>query len=334
MTHGMGAVENFSGGHACPGTVTPVRLDSIARRQQGVVTSAQAQTAGLTRSAIRARLRQDDWQELQRGVYLTHTGPVSDRAKAMAVLLKAGDPAALSHDSALWIWRVGERPETWTVAVPNSRRVLLPGARLVRVRRFEKRKVDGFAVTPLHRALVDLADEPGISVDEVIALTAAACQVRTTTGERVLAELADRRSHRLRRPLQLALGDVAEGIESLAEHLFLVRVVRDHELPAFVSQVDAEYGRADFRNDDYAVIVEIDGLAHHSGKKFRGDRLRDRRAGAVGMLTVRGTWWDVDDGPCEFAQDLGATLGTRGWSGYAVPCCDTCPVGLGSPRVS
>lgn len=298
----------------------------VARRQSGVVTLQQALRAGLTPGAVRARLQSGKWQRLHRGVYLTHSGPVGDDAVAWAVLSAAGEDSLLSHGSALWVWRVGPLPAQWTVLVPHDRRRSVEGADLVRTRDLPRvRSVNGYRTTSLQRAIVDVADVPGAAVDDVIALTAKVCQKGLTTPERILKELASRRSHRLRRPLRLILGDVKDGIESLAEHRFLHGVVRAHELPPFEMQVITGQTRADFTNKAFAVSAEIDGLAIHAGG-FRADRRRDRKASARGVLTVRATWWDVDGEPCELAQDLADTLRGRGWTGTPVPCSPTCTV--------
>lgn len=298
----------------------------VARRQSGVATMHQALKGGLTPGAVRARLRSGRWQRLHRGVYLTHGGSVGDDAAAWAVLLAAGEDALLSHDSALWVWGVGPLPAQWSLLVPHSRRRRVDGAVLVRTRDLPRaRSVNGYLTTSLQRAIVDVADVPGAAVDDVIALTAKVCQKRLITPERIIEELASRRGHRLRRPLRLILGDVTDGIESLAEHRFLNAVVRAHELPPFAMQVSTGQNRADFANKQFAVSAEIDGLAFHAGA-FRADRRRDRKASARGVLTVRATWWDVEDEPCDLAQDLAETLRERGWTGTPVPRSSACGV--------
>ncbi|USQ75111.1 type IV toxin-antitoxin system AbiEi family antitoxin domain-containing protein [Ornithinimicrobium cryptoxanthini] len=298
----------------------------VARWQGGVVTLQQALRAGLTPGAVRARLQAGKWQRLHRGVYLTHSGPVGDDAVAWAVLLAAGEDALLSHGSALWVWGVGPPPTQWTVLVPHDRRRRVDGAVLVRTRDLPRaRSVNGYRTTSLHRAVVDVADVPGAAVDDVIALAAKVCQKGFTTPERIIEELASRRGHRMRRPLRLILGDLTDGLESLAEHRFLHGVVRAHELPPFAMQVIMGQTRADFANKQFAVSAEIDGLAFHAGA-FRSDRRRDRKSSARGVLTVRATWWDVEDDPCDLAQDLADTLRGRGWTGTPIPCSRTCGV--------
>ncbi|WP_425606974.1 type IV toxin-antitoxin system AbiEi family antitoxin domain-containing protein [Ornithinimicrobium faecis] len=200
----------------------------VASRQHGVISVQQALEAGLTPGTVRARSKGGQWQRLHRGVYLTHSGPVSDEAVAHGVLLAAGPDAVLGHDSVLWAWGLQSVPSRWTVFVPHDRRRRVDGAVLVRLRDMPRaRHVNGYHVTSVQRAIVDLADLPGAVVDDIIAVTAKACQKGFTAPERISMELASRRAHRMRRPLRLILGDVEEGVESLAEHRFLHRVVRE-----------------------------------------------------------------------------------------------------------
>lgn len=306
-------------------------IESFARRQNAVITARQARAAGLTKSAVRARLARGRWQVLRPGVYLTHSGPIGPTETARAVVLAAGEGAVLSHESALWVRRVGPAPAVWTVLVPHGRRRTVEGAQLIRTRRvIQRRSVNSFPTSSLQSAVIDVADREGSSVDEITALIATLCQKGLTTPERIVAELASRRAHRLRRPLQLVLGDVAGGVESLAEHRFLTDVIRAHGLPDFASQVRSDQGRADFHNHAFGVRAEVDGLAFHAGR-FRADRQRDRRASAQGITTIRVTWWDVDRDPCDVAHDLAQILRRRGWRGSPVACSPACQLGSRRP---
>ena len=252
---------------------------------------------------------------MQHGVYLTHSGPIGESETARAALLAAGKGAVLSHESVLWVWDLGPAPKAWTILAPHARRRVIEGAELIRTRRpFSTRSVNGFDTTLLPRAIMDLADRPGAKVDDVMALIAKVCQKGLTIPKRLSTELSGRRAHRMRRPLELILGDVAEGVESLAEQRFLTRVVKAHDLPPFAMQVATDQGRADFLTEEFAVRAEVDGVAFHAGG-FRSDRRRDRKASAQGVITIRATWWDVEDEPCDVAQDLADTLRARGWTG-------------------
>jgi hypothetical protein len=78
----------------------PPRLRDTAERQAGVMTSAQAATAGMSRNAIRARVRTGRWQLMHRGVHATFSGEPSRIAVLWAAVLYAGTGAMLSDGDA------------------------------------------------------------------------------------------------------------------------------------------------------------------------------------------------------------------------------------------
>jgi very-short-patch-repair endonuclease len=303
-----------------------MHLNVLIRRQHGVVTTSQAAAAGMSKGAIRWKVTKGHWRRLYPGVFVTHTGPISWHTRAAAALASAGPGAVLGHRSALAVWGLCRRPHRLTIVVPSRRQPRVPGVFVHRTRCPERQVVDGLAVTPLARTILDIADLPGARLDDVISWCARACQQRLTTPEQLRQALKGRRAHRRRAQLRLILGDVAEGVESLAEYRFLRNVVRAHGLPKFRTQVRRGQVRADFDNQEFGVRAEVDGQLWHAGDRFHADRLRDRKSTAQGVATVRATWWDVSDRPCDLAVDLGKTFATRGWTGRLVPCSAHCAV--------
>jgi very-short-patch-repair endonuclease len=305
-----------------------MRIETLARRQGGVVTWDQALQHGMTPKQIRWRLDRGDWRRIHRGVYLTHTGPVTWRVRAWAALLRCGDGSVLILESAAHVWRLGGEPRTITVGVPSGRHpAAAQGMRPVQRKRLTRGIVDGFPVTHLAQTVIDLADRPGSSLDEVVALAARACQQRTVTEAALVAELRSRKRHRFRRELLLACGEIGEGAESLPEVWFVTRVQRPHGLPVFERQLVAAGGkRTDLRNRRYGVILEVDGQLWHAGDRFHTDRRRDRRAAGRGDVPLRASFLELNTIPCEVAAEIGQVLLQRGWPGPMHPCSPTCPV--------
>jgi hypothetical protein len=302
-------------------------LHRLARRQDDVITRSQALAAGLSARQVEWRLASGRWQRLHDGIYYVHSGAVPWRSRARAALLRTGHGAALSLETALYVWRLSRRPpDQIHVAVPADRHVArVPGIEVQRRRRLVVRDVDGFPVTSAAQTVIDVADRPDSRKDEVVALVARACQLHRVTEAQLVAELAARRTHRFRRLLGLLLIDAA-GVESVPEFLFVTKVERPHGLPTFERQVVGHGVRRDFRNRRYGLTVEIDGAVWHAGDRFHTDRQRDRKTARRGDVTLRGTWWDVDDNPCEFAVDVGMTLMQRGWPGPPRGCSPGCRV--------
>lgn len=125
----------------------------------------------------------------------------------------------------------------------------------------------------------------------------------------------------------VALVDLGDGVESVAEYLFVDRVERPHGLPRFTRQSAAgESTRRDFELTAYGVIVEIDGYLWHGRERFHADRRRDRHAAAEGKVTLRAGWVDVTTSPCHLALEIGLTLRRRGWLEPLSACQDGCAI--------
>lgn len=301
---------------------------AVASRQHGVLSRAQALAAGMTAKQIRCRLRRGDWQPVHRGVYLTSTGVLTWRARAWAGLLWCGEGACLTTDAAAYLWRLTTaEPTTITIGVPHDRHPTpVEGIEVTRRRRLRTMTLDGFPTTRLAQTVIDLADRRDCSLDDAVALAARACQRRSVTQAALIDELSARRAHRWNRELRLAFGEIGEGAESLPEVWYVTRVQLPHGLPAFERQVQEDDStRTDLKNRQYGVNLEVDGLLWHAGEQFHGDRRRDRRAAARGEVTLRMTYLELDQIPCDLAVDVARTLTARGWTGTITACSPDCP---------
>jgi hypothetical protein len=97
-----------------------VSVDSILRRQGGVISRCQATAAGLTPGAVDDRLRRRHWVPLHPQVYLATGRPADAEVRIRAALLWVGDGAVLVGAAAAWWHGLLDRPPaTITVAVPR-----------------------------------------------------------------------------------------------------------------------------------------------------------------------------------------------------------------------
>lgn len=299
-----------------------MELERLARRQQGVVSRQQALAAGLTPAEVRWRLSAGRWQSIHRGVYLTSSGRVDWPARAWAALLRCGPGSVLVLGAACHLWRLGPAPAVITVGVPRQRHPRpADGVLVVRRGLSDRAVVDGLPVSRLATTVLDMADRPGCSVADAVALMARACQERALDAGVLRRELEGRARHQHRRALGLALDEVGAGAESLPEVTFETRVRAPHRLPAFERQVEEQDGsRTDLKNRRHGVNVEIDGRLWHAGERFHLDRQRDRRAAARGEVTLRVTPLEIDTSPCAVAHELSLVLRSRGWTGSLRTC--------------
>lgn len=303
-------------------------LKRLARSQFGLVTRAQA-LQELSPAALRWRLERDSWRRVHPGVYSVHSERLDWMARASAALLFYGVSAALSMHSAAHLLGLEAREpaivEVDTHAATQRRR--RPGVRVRRRRRLPVATRRGLTVTAPAFTVIDLGDDPLASREDAVAIVARAVQRRRTTVTALADELRQRRTHRHRRALELSLGIVDAGAESVLEVDFVVRVLRAHGLPELrIAVPDASPSgriRRDFVDDKHNVIVELDGLVAHEGRR-RQDNRRDRHAAARGQITLRAEWMDVYDEACQLASDIFATLRSRGYRGVLTSCGPRC----------
>jgi hypothetical protein len=131
----------------------------VARRQHGVITTAQLYTAGVGRNAVAIRVRQGALRRAYRGVYLV--GPVdAPLAREAAALLACEPGAVLSHRTAAVLWGLiapAGGPVDVTVRRTGRSRA---GLRVHRTSRLDDRAIgrrDGLRITSPERTLLDLA---------------------------------------------------------------------------------------------------------------------------------------------------------------------------------
>jgi len=304
--------------------LTLAQLHRLAAQQHDLLTYAQCRAAGLSWKVIHRRIATGRWVALQPQVYLTRPGRAEPIVGMTAALLGAGDPVALSHDSAAYLHGLRRMPPAHVdLLVPTSRRPQLPGVRLHRTRDFGRR-IDELAWpwrTTVEDTVLDCADAASTVLDEAIELAARACAQRATTPAGIARALAARRRHRLRGDLTDVLTEVRDGAESVLEVRFVRDVLRAHGLPLGVGQLGSVAGIHDRAFEAERVLAELDGRLGHAGwQGRRRDSGRDRQAGGAGWFTTRGYWTDVAGTPCRFALELATLLTNRGWRGSLRRC--------------
>jgi hypothetical protein len=301
--------------------------------QAGVISRAQAGSAGLTENDVRRLLRRREWVRVHPGVYVDHTGELTWLQRAWASVLFA-EPAALSHESAL---RAADGPgkhkeEAIHVAVGRDRRIgSPPGVHVHRTAHLDDRVL--WNLNPPRMRYEDAALDVAIGCEapvDALGVLAAAVQSRRTTARRMLVSLDARARSPRREWVAGVLEDVAEGACSVLEQGYLRQVERAHRLPRAERQtrVTATMGVI-YRDASYPTMyVELDGRLFHDNPAQRDRDLdRDLDAAVDGRSTIRLGYGQVFDRPCLTAARLATLLHQRGWRGQACPCGPTCPVG-------
>ena len=311
----------------------PASVTEIAHWQAGAISRRQLLAAGISNQVIVEHLKRQRWQQLYRGVYAVFSGLPPRETWLWAAILRAGQGAVLSHQTAAELHGFIDFPEdAIRVTVPSTRRVATRGLIIRMSGRVEQARQPNRDPprTSVEETVLDLAQlSPGF--DDACGWVTKACAKRLTTETKLRAALAMRKKMRWRTELDDVLTAAGSGIHSVLEYRYLRDVERAHGLPRSLHQVrvviDGKTVYRDAYYEKYQLAVELDGrLAHPDEERWR-DSQRDNQARARGVETCRYTWRDVYAHPCETALLQAQILQRRGWRGAPRPCSAGCPVG-------
>lgn len=310
----------------------PGEIDQLLGHQAGVITRAQALAGGMTRHAVHARLDVGRRQRLHAGVYAAYSGQPTREYMMWAAVLGARAGAVLCHQTAAELYGLLEAREGRAIHIMVGRSCGVAPMKGVVVHYSQRVDVARHPAlepprTRLEETVLDLAAAEATATGAT-GWILNACASRRTTPDRLLAVMESRPRIRSRRMLLAALGDARAGVGSILEHGYLYRVERPHGLPPGVRQRKVRIGRVtryeDVRYEEYGVIVELDGRgAHPEGERWRDVR-RDNASAATGLTTLRYSYADVMERPCQVADEVARTRVGRGYTGGARRCGPSC----------
>jgi hypothetical protein len=295
-----------------------VRALRLAAHQLGLITTAQCEQLGLSRHAVWRRIASGAWTRIHQGVLRASPGAIGFDQRELAVLLRAGEGAALSHTSAAR--RLGlevPRSAMIHVMVPYDRSCAgeIAGARVWKSRDLRPEEITTrgpFRITRVGRTLVDLSallEERWLSACLDSALRRSTKNLgwvkgvletigRGHRGTGVLRELLDRAASE---------GVIPDSVlESFASHLGFVSgrlPVWHHRVidvrGGFVAEVDLAW-------PEIRMAVELEGWRWHAARRqaFEAGCLRQRRLDLSGWHVHRFVWSDVVLRPVEMVAQL------------------------------
>jgi len=271
------------------------QVAEIASRQHGVVTLGQLLDAGLSRDAMKRRVRKCLLHREHRGVYrVGHRAP-SIEARYMAAVLACGEKAALSGPAAAYLFGLvkGDAPPPEVSAVTEHN---IPGVATRHVRYLDPGEVGlyrAIPVTTVPRTLVDLAGCLSL------AALARACHEAQVRHHITPASIDTVLARRPNAPGAGKLHEVFTGqvpvTLSKLERDFL-GLLRSAGLPA--PQTNRLVGRryVDCRWPRHGLTIELDSYRyHHTRHAWEQDRRREREARAGGDEYRRYTYGDVNE---------------------------------------
>jgi hypothetical protein len=277
---------------------TRIDRNALARtldQQLEVITRKQAVAVGLTKHALRHRLRLGGpWQGLLPGVYLAATGSPTRIQQEMAAMLYAGPGSVITGLAAVRQHHIrGPVTESVDVLIPASRR--RRDADFVQLHRTTRLPTQVWQLGPLRYALSPRAVADAVrdltSLRDVRAMVADAVQ----RGHCRVPDLSEELSQGPSVGSKLfreALADVADGIHSAAEgNLKDLLAKSGLSAPLFNASIYDGDGTFIARPDAWwpekGVAVEVDSHEWHLSPHDHTRTLeRQRRMGKRGILVL------------------------------------------------
>jgi Protein of unknown function (DUF559)/Transcriptional regulator, AbiEi antitoxin len=279
---------------------TEERVRARAGAQGGLITAAQCRDVGLTKAALRARLRNGEWRRLCRGTYLVDAflHEETESLRLRAALLALGPESVAVLDTAARIHGIDGvpwPPSACHVSRPrDSPRKHRP---VIRVHHLtlppeHVTTVDGVSVTTPVRTLVDLLCQ----LDRAHAVSVADAALRLgLASDGVESLLRQRRNRSGLGWLSLANGLAESPLETRVRLAALDGGVPPDELQYPIhDERGVLLGIADMVWKKQRVIAEADGAGPHSEPQalFR-DRRRQNDLANAGWTVLRFTWADT-----------------------------------------
>ena len=301
---------------------TRIDRNALARtldHQLDVITREQAVAVGLTKHALRHRLRLGGpWQGLLPGVYLATTGSPTRIQQEMAAMLYAGPGSVITGLAAVRQHHIrGPVTEFIDVLIPASRR--RRDADFVQLHRTTRLPTQIWQLGPLRYALSPRAVADAVrdltSLRDVRAMVADAVQ----RGHCRVPDLSEELSKGPSVGSKLfreALADVADGIRSAAEG-DLKDLLAKSGLPAPLFNASIYDGDGTFiaRPDAWwpekGVAVEVDSHEWHMSPHDHTRTLeRQRRMGKRGILVLPFTPREIRTQPAKVLATIRDALKT------------------------
>lgn len=270
-----------------------MELDWYLRRQCGVISRAQARTAGLSLDAVDRRVRSGRWERLHPGIYLAADHPYTDEVRIRAAVLWAGKDAVAHGVSAAWWHDLGPAlPATVEVTVRRDRK---PGTQAgVSVRRRDLPYPDLIAVRDLW-----VTDVPLTVLEAAAAQGPAGSALLDRALQRRVKFAAVYRAHCRNQgrcgsaEASRLLAVAADRAASHAERL-LVRMLRAADLTGWELGYRFQGYVIDVAFPQQRVAIEVDGWAWHvNPDRFIDDRRRQNALVNLQWTVLRFTWHDL-----------------------------------------
>lgn len=285
-------------------------LEDYLRRQDGIITLAQANSAGLSEFAVRRRVRSGQWRRCAPGVFFADDRPFTTAARIRAAVWTHGaDATASGLTAAWWLGLMSIEPAELEVTVPRNSHGR--GKAGIHVRRRDLRDEDlfearGLRVTGLALTVLEASARRGGGPK----IMDAALQRRVGLADLERAHLRNKGRYgarAARRMLEAAAG----GARSEAERL-VIQLLRGAGIDGWRANFPVGPCVIDIAFPRQRIAIEIDGWAFHSDQPaFQNDRRRQNWLALQGWQVLRFTWLDVTRHPERLLSEVRAAISAR-----------------------
>jgi len=289
------------------------RVAELAKRQFGVVSTAQLFELGYSRAAISRQVTAGRLHPVHQSAYAVGHAGISRHGRCMAAVSSCGEGALLSHRSAAWLWGLTKRfcvPIEVTAASPRRTRVEIRVHSAAALTAPDRASHEGIPVTEVPRTLLDFAAvDPhylGQALDNarrlgVLDLIAVDELLARSKGFRGVARL--RTALEIHRPGAFTRSGLERRFLELVRRAGLLQpsmnvFVEGHELDAY------------WPSERFA--VELDTYDYHgSPAAFETDRIRQENLKLAGIEMTRITGVRMNREPTAVTRRLRRLLAQR-----------------------
>jgi hypothetical protein len=299
------------------------RLYALSARQHGLATLRQADSSGLPESTLRLIGGRQGWEWPAAGVFALPGSIDTPRRRLTAILLRVGQPAALTGWTAAWLHGLTSSLTSMTsLLLPEGRRApALPRVSTRRTRRWmdnHTTEVDDLTVVTVPRMLCDLAAT--VRLEALRPLLIDARQRGLTTHQAVRGTAAHlgnaKGTARIRELLRQLDPTVCDSeLEWLWRELLVDVGMRPDAEPLTLELPGARHVQVDIPFAEFKVGLETDGFGSHGHRAaLDRDALRHNALMQTDWVVFRATWEHLRSGAEEILSAVRSALVSRGWT--------------------
>lgn len=288
----------------------------MAGRQLGVVSRAQLDALGFTKSQVERRVQQGRLHPLFHHVYAVGHRRIIDRAHLLAALFSLGPSAFLSHRTAAAVWGLrAVNLHAIELTVPGSGGRRRPGLTVHRCEsephRDEVRLHVELRVSSVPRMLIELAHrETPRELERLVTLGVRRRLLRPDAGDgraTIEATLARHHGRRGMTRLRAALATYLRTEDHKSElELAFDRMLAEHpDIPPPRRNIHIDVWELDRFWPEHRLAVELDGRPYHiAAADMERDRFKNNALQRLGVTPLRFTDFRVEHDQRRILDDL------------------------------